>query len=116
MIESRFKKGLGRGLSSLLGDEDKNKKVELVENLSEKFKNSIINWHQYDWGINDNFYVSVCELLNLPIFNIYKDVNIIKHENDFKTINENRDWQINSWNENQKYLEGIDEKFLSWIL
>ena len=40
----------------------------------------------------------------MPIFNIYKDINIIKHENDFKTINENRDWQINSWNENQKYF------------
>jgi len=69
-----------------------------------KLKNAILNWHQYDWGINDNFYVSVCELLNLPIYNIYKDIKIIKHENDFKTINENREWQINSWKENQKYL------------
>ena len=77
---------------------------KITKKTAEKFKNSIINWHQYDWGINDNFYVSVCELLNLPIFNIYKDINIIKHENDFKTINENRDWQINSWNENQKYF------------
>ena len=77
---------------------------KITKKTAEKFKSSIINWHQYDWGINDNFYVSVCELLNLPIFNIYKDINIIKHENDFKTINENRDWQINSWNENQKYF------------
>ena len=77
---------------------------KITKKTAEKFKKSIINWHQYDWGINDNFYVSVCELLNLPIFNIYKDINIIKHENDFKTINENRDWQINSWNENQKYF------------
>ena len=77
---------------------------KITKKSAEKLKNAILNWHQYDWGINDNFYVSVCELLNLPILNIYKDINIIKHENDFKTINENRDWQINSWNENQKYL------------
>ena len=77
---------------------------KITKKSAEKLKNAILNWHQYDWGINDNFYVSVCELLNLPICNIYKDITIIKHENDFKTINENRDWQINSWNENQKYL------------
>ena len=77
---------------------------KITKKSADKLKNAILNWHQYDWGINDNFYVSVCELLNLPIYNIYKDINIIKHENDFKTINENRDWQINSWNENQKYF------------
>jgi len=77
---------------------------KITKKSAEKLKNAILNWHQYDWGINDNFYVSVCELLNLPICNIYKDITIIKHENDFKTINENRDWQINSWNENQKYF------------
>ena len=77
---------------------------KITKKSAVKLKNAILNWHQYDWGINDNFYVSVCELLNLPIYNIYKDINIIKHENDFKTINENRDWQINSWNENQKYF------------
>ena len=70
----------------------------------EKLKNAILNWDQYDWGINDNFYVSVCKLLNLPICNIYKDISILKFENDFKTINENRDWQINCWKENQKYF------------
>ena len=77
---------------------------KITKKSAEKLKNAILNWHQYDWGINDNFYVSVCELLNLPIYNIYKNINIIKHENDFKTINENREWQINSWKENQKYL------------
>ena len=77
---------------------------KITKKSAEKLKNAILSWHQYDWGINDNFYVSVCELLNLPICNIYKDINIVKHENDFKTIKENRDWQINSWNENQKYF------------
>ena len=77
---------------------------KITKKSAEKLKNAILSWHQYDWGINDNFYVSVCELLNLPICNIYKDINIVKHENDFKTIKENRDWQINSWNKNQKYF------------
>ena len=69
-----------------------------------KLKQAIKSWDQYDWGINDNFYVSVCELLKLPIFNIYKNIEIIKFENDFKTINENRSWQVNSWKKNQKYF------------
>ena len=87
---------------------------KITKKSAEKLKNAILNWHQYDWGINDNFYVSVCELLNLPIYNIYKDINIIKHENDFETINENRDWQINSWNENQKYfLNFLEDNNLS---
>ena len=87
---------------------------KITKKSAEKLKNAILNWHQYDWGINDNFYVSVCELLNLPIYNIYKDINIIKHENDFKTINENRDWQINSWDENQKYfLNFLEDNNLS---
>ena len=62
------------------------------------------HWNQYDWGINDNFYVSLCELLNIPIYNLYKKISILKYENDFKTINENRKWQITSWNENKKYF------------
>ena len=77
---------------------------KITKKSAEKLKNAILNWNQYDWGINDNFYVSICELLNLPILNIYKDISILKFENDFKTINENRDWQINSWKENQKYF------------
>ena len=78
---------------------------KITKKTAEKFKCAILNWSQYDWGINDNFYVSVCELLNLPIFNIYKDINIIKHENDFKTINENRDWQIESWKNNNNFFK-----------
>ena len=76
----------------------------LIIECREKFKKAISSWNQYDWGINDNFYVSVCELLNLPIYNIYKHTNIIKFENDFRTINENREWQVNSWKENQNYF------------
>ncbi len=69
-----------------------------------KFKEAIKSWDQYDWGINDNFYTAVCDLLKIPIYNIYKNIKIIKIENDFKTINENRDWQVRSWKKNQKYF------------
>ena len=69
-----------------------------------KLKKSIESWDQYDWGINDNFYVSVCELLDLPIYNLYKDNKLIKIENDFKTIKEDREWQTISWNKNKKYF------------
>ena len=71
---------------------------------AKKFLKSIKDWNQYDWGISDNFYVSVCELLNLPIYNIFKKVSILKFENDFKTINESRNWQISSWNENKIFF------------
>ena len=69
-----------------------------------KLNEAIKSWDQYDWGINDNFYASLCDLLNIPIYNIYKNIKIIKLENDFETINENRDWQIKSWKKNQKFF------------
>ena len=77
---------------------------------AKKLKNAIKHWKQYDWGINDNFFVSVCELLKIPIFNIYKYAPIFKYENDFKTINENRKWQIDSWRENQVYFKEFLKK------
>tara|TARA_B100001123_G_scaffold428951_1_gene546690 strand:+ start:190 stop:1062 length:873 start_codon:yes stop_codon:yes gene_type:complete len=87
---------------------------KINKNSAEKLKNAISSWEQYDWGINDNFYVSVCDLLNLPIYNIYKSLSVIKFENDFKTINENRDWQIQSWKQNQNYfLNFLKENKLS---
>tara|TARA_Y100000741_G_scaffold365083_2_gene358907 strand:+ start:280 stop:1155 length:876 start_codon:yes stop_codon:yes gene_type:complete len=69
-----------------------------------KIFDAIKYWDQYDWGINDNFYVSLCELLSLPIYNIYKKTSILKFENDFRTIKENRSWQISAWNENKNYF------------
>ena len=83
---------------------------KINKHTAKKFKNSIIHWNQYDWGINDNFYVSICDLLDLPIYNIYKNVSIIKFENDFKTINESRNWQISSWKENKKYFMNFLKK------
>ena len=69
-----------------------------------KLQEAIKSWDQFDWGINDNFYVSVCEMLNLPIYNIYRENKLIKIENDFKTIKEDRTWQTTSWKKNQKFF------------
>ena len=79
-----------------------------------KFKNSIENYNQFDWGIIENFYVSMSELLNLKIFNLFKECKVLKHDNDPKTFTEDRSWQIKSWKENQKYfLNFLNENKLS---
>ena len=68
------------------------------------FRKIIVDYKQYDWGINENFYVSVAEALNLEIINLFKKSNVIKFDNDFEAFTEDRSWQINSWKENQKYF------------
>ena len=79
-----------------------------------KFKNLIENYNQFDWGIIENFYVSMCELLNLKIFNLFKKCKVLKYDNDPKTFIEDRNWQIKSWKENQKYfLNFLNENKLS---
>ena len=77
---------------------------KISKNKILKLKEAIKSWDQFDWGINDNFYVSVCEMLDLPIYNIYRDNKLIKIENDFKTIKEDRTWQTASWKKNQKFF------------
>ncbi len=77
---------------------------KISKNKILKLKEAIKSWDQFDWGINDNFYVSVCEMLDLPIYNIYRDNKLIKIENDFKTIKEDRTWQTTSWKKNQKFF------------
>ena len=79
-----------------------------------KFKNSIENYNQFDWGIIENFYVSMSELLNLKIFNLFRECKVLKHDNDSKNFIEDRNWQIKSWKENQKYfLNFLNENKLS---
>ena len=68
------------------------------------FRKIIADYKQYDWGINENFYVSVAEVLNLEIINLFKKSSVIKFDNDFEAFTEDRTWQINSWKENQKYF------------
>jgi len=59
---------------------------------------------QYDWGIQENFLLSIAQLLNLPISNLIRDMDVIKFENNFSEIKEDRSWQINSWHQNKIYL------------
>ena len=59
---------------------------------------------QYDWGIQENFLLSIGQLLNLPVSNLIRYMDLIKFENNFSEIKEDRSWQINSWNQNKIYL------------
>jgi len=68
------------------------------------FLDLVEDWEQYDWGIVDNFLISVADKINLGFVNLYKRSNIIKFENDFSSFNENISWQKNSWNENKVYF------------
>ena len=68
------------------------------------FKDIIRSWNQYDWGINENFYVAVSDFLKLKTINIYKKSKVIKFDNDFKAFVEDRSWQEKSWEENKNYL------------
>jgi len=77
---------------------------KIAKDKAMDFKRIIKSYNQYDWGINENFYVAVSEALKLDIFNLFKYINIIKFDNDFKSFKEDREWQINSWKENQQYL------------
>ena len=68
------------------------------------FQKIIKPYKQYDWGINENFYIAASEALNLKRFNIFKHCNVMKFDNDFAAFTEDRNWQIKSWKENQGYL------------
>jgi len=69
-----------------------------------EFRKIIKFYNQYDWGVIENFYIAVCEVLKLKKINLYKKMKVIKFENDFGSFSEDRSWQINSWKENQKYF------------
>ncbi len=68
------------------------------------FQEIIKSYNQYDWGINENFYIAASEALRLKTINIVKNSNIIKFDNDFESFSEDRSWQSLSWKENQGYL------------
>ena len=87
---------------------------KITKNKAKKFKEIIKNYKQYDWGIIENFYISVCEVLELDIHNLFKNSNTVKFDNDFQAFNENRVSQEKAWKENQKYfLEFLKENNLS---
>lgn len=77
---------------------------KLSKEKAKRFKEIIKNYNQYDWGINENFYVAASEALKLEKFNLFKYANVIKFDNDFESFKEDRTWQINSWKENQGYF------------
>ena len=78
------------------------------------FKEIIKSYNQYDWGINENFYIAVSEALNLKRLNLFKFANIIKFDNDFGAFTEDRTWQIKSWKENQHhFLNFLNQNNLS---
>ena len=64
------------------------------------------DWQQYDWGIVDNFLISISDKIKLNFVNLYKNSNIIKFENDFYSFGENSSSQKLSWIENNhNYLK-----------
>ena len=68
------------------------------------FKEIIKSYDQYDWGINENFYIAASEALKLRRINLFKYCNVIKFNNDFEAFTEDRSWQKNSWKENQAHF------------
>ena len=87
---------------------------KISKEKAKKFKDISKNYKQYDWGIIENFYIAVSEALDLEIINLFNKTNTIKFDNDFEAFNENRDSQIKSWKENQKFfLEFLKENSLS---
>ena len=68
------------------------------------FKEIIKSYNQYDWGINENFYIAASEALKLQRFNLFKFCNVLKFDNDFQAFTEDRNWQIKSWQENKTYF------------
>tara|TARA_B100001029_G_scaffold42146_1_gene32873 strand:- start:702 stop:1565 length:864 start_codon:yes stop_codon:yes gene_type:complete len=77
---------------------------KITKETALKFKELTKNYKQYDWGIIENFYISVSEALKLERINLFKHSNTIKFDNDFSAFNENRDYQKISWKENQRYF------------
>ena len=77
---------------------------KITKETAFKFEELTKNYKQYDWGIIENFYISVSEALKLDRINLFKHSNTLKFDNDFSAFNENRKSQKISWKENQKYF------------
>jgi len=43
-----------------------------------RFKEIIKSYNQYDWGINENFYIAASEALGLKRVNLFKYLNVLK--------------------------------------
>ena len=87
---------------------------KITKETALRFQELSKNYKQYDWGIIENFYISVSEALKLERINLFKHSNTIKFDNDFLAFSENRESQKIAWKENQKYfLDFLKENRLS---
>tara|TARA_B100000530_G_scaffold333035_1_gene280366 strand:- start:1146 stop:2009 length:864 start_codon:yes stop_codon:yes gene_type:complete len=77
---------------------------KISKEKSIKFKEIIKSYNQYDWGINENFYIAASEVLRLKKFNLFKFCKVMKYDNDFEAFTEDREWQRKSWKENQDHF------------
>lgn len=78
---------------------------KIDKNQAQILLKSIENWEQYNWGVIDNFYIAVCDLLKLKIFNLFKNTSVLKYENKFEDFDEDRSWQKQNWVENNNYFK-----------
>ena len=89
---------------------------KITKETALRFQELSKNYKQYDWGIIENFYISVSEALKLERINLFKHSNTIKFDNDFLAFSENRESQKIAWKENQKYfLDFLKENRLSKV-
>jgi hypothetical protein len=77
---------------------------KIDKSIAKKFLNLNYEWEQYGWGVNEHYFMSMKDALNLPSVNLWKVMDIIKFENDFSTFNESRKKQILEWNMNKEYF------------
>ena len=83
---------------------------KLSKEKASDFLNLVSIYEQYDWGLIDNFYIACADKLKLNTENLFKKTKLIKYENKFSDFNENRIWQIKSWNENFVFFKRFINK------
>jgi hypothetical protein len=86
-----------------------------IDKINAKFLLKLVeDWEQYDWGVVDNFLISVSEKIKLDFVNLYKNSNVIKFENDFYSFGESGSSQKLSWIENNNnYLKFLKRNGLN---
>jgi len=78
--------------------------LKISKEKAVKFREIIESYEQYDWGIIENFYFAASEVLELTKINLFKNLSVLKFNNDYETFNDDRKFQEKSWKENQKYF------------
>jgi hypothetical protein len=77
---------------------------KINKKVAKKFLTLNKDWEQYGWGINENYFMCMKDALDIPSVNLWKKMDVIKFENDFKSFNETRKNQIIEWDKNNKYF------------